>query len=321
MGLAHIGKIVEIKPIEGKDKIVAATVVVGNAGKWQGVVQKDAFSIGSLCEVFLQDAIVPNTPEFAFMESRHYIVRMARFGGVPSECLITPLTVEGNVGDDITEIRGVKKYDKPIAASLTGTVLGNFPSFIPRTDEPNFQSVPEMVDWLKGKRFYSTVKADGSSGTAYKYEGHFGVCSRNLELKETEGNAMWQLARKYNLEALLPDGVAIQFETIGNGIQGNPMGIKGLDMRVFNLYDIVSHEYLEGSVVRDFCQKHNIPMVDIVDWDATFSFESDEAIRKYAEGLYPNGKQREGVVIRPMTESRIGNMRVSMKSINLMYKG
>jgi hypothetical protein len=99
------------------------------------------------------------------------------------------------------------------------------------------------------------------------------------------------------------------------------MGIKGLDIRVFNLYDIVSHEYLEGSVVRNFCQKHNIPMVDIVDWDETFTFESDEAIRKYAEGLYPNGKQREGVVIRPMTESRIGNMRCSMKSINLMYKG
>jgi len=322
MGLAHIGKIVDIRPIEGRDKIVAATVVVGTAGKWQGVVKIDEFSVGSLCEVFLQDALLPPTPEFDFMQSRKYIVRMARFGGVPSEVLILPLTVAGNVGDDITEVRGVKKFEKPLPANLAGLVYGNFPAHLmPKTDETNFQSVPEMVEWLRGKRVYSTVKADGSSATCYKWDGHFGCCSRNLELKETEHNAIWQLAKRYRFEAVLPEGVAIQFETIGEGIQGNPMGVKGVDCRVFNLYDIVSHEYLDGAIVRDFCQKHNIPMVEIVDWDKTFDFENDEAIRKYAEGLYPNGKQREGVVIRPMVESRIGNTRVSIKIINLMYKG
>lgn len=104
-------------------------------------------------------------------------------------------------------------------------------------------------------------------------------------------------------------------------IQGNPMGLKSTEIRVFNVYDIDNSTYLSAIELLEIVEKLNIPMVDIVDWDATFTFESDEAIRKYAEGLYPNGKQREGVVIRPMTESRIGNMRCSMKSINLMYKG
>jgi len=245
---------------------------------------------------------------------------MARFGGVPSEVLILPLTVTGEVGDDISEVRGVKKYEKPLPANLAGQVYGNFPTHLmPKTDEPNFQSVPEMVEWLRGKQVYITVKADGSSATVYKLDGHFGCCSRNLELKETYNNAIWQLAKRYKLAEVLPDGVAIQFETIGEGIQGNPMGIKGVDCRVFNLYDIAAHEYLNGQTVRDLCQKYGIPMVDIVDWDKTFDFTSDEAIRRYAEGLYPNGKQREGVVIRPMAESRIGNARVSIKAINLLY--
>jgi hypothetical protein len=65
----------------------------------------------------------------------------------------------------------------------------------------------------------------------------------------------------------------------------------------------------------------DIPTVPILDWNQTFNFKDDEELRKYAEGVYPNGKQQEGIVIRPMEEmrDRRGN-RVSFKVINLLYK-
>ena len=320
MGLVYIGKVVEVIPIEGADRIESLKVVCGSGGLWRGSAQKEQFTVGSSCQVYLQDSLLPHTDEFAFMEKYHWRVRMMRFKGVPSECLILPQTVSGNIGDDVTELAGVTKYDKPMPASMSGETLGWFPGFIQKTDEPNFQTVPEMVEFMRGKPFYSTVKVDGSSATVYRYQGHFGCCSRNLELRDSPKNAIWQIAREYDLENKVGDGWAVQFEVVGPGIQGNPLGLKGVEPRLFNVYDIAKHEYLNGEEVRRACG-HIVPMVDIVDWNETFNFQSDEELRKYAEGLYPNGHQREGVVIRPMTEARLDTgERVSMKVINLLYK-
>lgn len=318
MGVAYIGKVIEVNPIEGADFIEGLTVVVGAAGKWNGTAKKGQIPMGALCEVYLQDALLPKTPEFAFMEKYGNVVKMRRFKGIPSECLIMPLTVSGDIGDDIGELRGVMKYEKPLPANMGGDVLGFFPSFVPKTDEPNFQTVPEMVEYLRGKSFYSTVKADGSSATVYKYEGHFGCCSRNLELKETPGNAIWQIARQYDLENALRDGYALQVEICGPGIQGNPMGLKKVEPRLFNVYHIPSHSYLDGHAVWKLFDW--FPKVDVVDFGKTFEFQSDEELRHYAEGFYPNGKNREGVVIRSITEAQVNGQRISFKVINLAYK-
>ena len=85
-------------------------------------------------------------------------------------------------------------------ANIGGDIRGRFPAFIPKTDEPNFQSVPEMVAALVGQPFYATVKADGSSGTVYwDDDGVVRACSRNFELKDRPDTAVWQLVRKYDL--------------------------------------------------------------------------------------------------------------------------
>ena len=52
-------------------------------------------------------------------------------------------------------------------------------AYIPKTDEPNFHAVPEMVEALVGQPFYATVKADGSSGTVFwDDDGVVRGCSR-----------------------------------------------------------------------------------------------------------------------------------------------
>jgi len=321
MGLAYIGKVIEVIPIEGADRIESLKVVCGSGGLWRGSAQKGQFAIGDLCEVYLQDTLLPQEERFAFMEKHKWRVRMMRFKGTPSEVLIMPPLEHTfkDIGLDITGLRGVTKYEKPMPANMSGDTLGWFPTFIPKTDEPNFQSVPAMVQWLRGKPFYSTVKADGSSATVYKHQGHFGCCSRNLELKDTPGNAVWQIAREYELADAIPDGIAIQFEVAGPGIQGNPLGLKKVEPRLFNVYDIEGHRYLGIDALTIW--KDTLPMVDLIERNRPFDFGSDEDLRKYAEGLYPNGKPREGVVIRPMEEARMDTgERVSFKVINLLYK-
>ena len=52
---------------------------------------------------------------------------------------------------------------------------------------------------------------------------------------------------------------------------------------------------------------------DLVDTDIVF-------LRVFAEGKYPDGGQREGIVVRPMRTKRLLNERVSFKILNLKYK-
>ena len=152
--MAVIGSIVETATIEGADRIQQAVVVCGASGKWTCVVGKD-MAVGDTVTVFLQDAVLPPDPRWAFMEKHHWRVRMARFKGVPSECVIIPGAPDMPAGTDLTEALGVTKYEKPIPAAMSGDAVGAFPSFIPKTDEPNFQTVPEMVAAKRLKRgFY-----------------------------------------------------------------------------------------------------------------------------------------------------------------------
>lgn len=320
MSLVYIGKVVEINPIPGADRIESLEVVCGKGGRWRGTAAKGQFRSGDACQIYLQDCVVPQTPEFTFMERYNHRVRMMRFRGVPSEVLVMPQTIAGEVGDDVTEQAGVTRFVKPIPASLAGDILGWFPSFIPKTDEPNFQSVPAIVEALRGKPYVVTVKCDGSSATFYRYEDHFGCCSRNLELKDTPHNSIWNIAREFRLAELLPDGIAIQAEIVGPGIQKNPMGLGRVEARMFNAYEIRRSRYLGHDAALTLAYQIGIPFVPVVAIGQSFDLD-DEQLRRLAEGVYDNGKPREGVVIRHPEESRMPTgERISFKVINLLYK-
>lgn len=313
--LAVVGRIVETAPIEGADRIQQALVVCGASGKWTGVVGKD-IEVGQGVTVFLQDALLPPGDErWAFMEKHKWRVRMARFKGVPSECLIVPGAPDMPPGTDLTEPLGVTKYEKPIPAAMGGDAVGAFPSFIPKTDEPNFQTVPEFVDRLADGKWYAAEKADGTSCTVWNDDAGMHVCSRNWELREFSasgaGNAYWQVARKYGLDRL-PQGVALQFEVVGPGIQGNPMGLASLEARAFSLYDIAAHEYEHVAELMFACGELGIPMATVLHIEPK-AYTPDE-LRKLAEIRYPNGKPGEGIVIRAEDSSW------SFKVINLLYK-
>lgn len=333
-GLVYIGTVVELSTIPNADRIVLAKVDCLTGGQWLGVVGKDSLAVGSTAEVYLQDSILPSTDtRFDFMASRHYRVRMARFKGVPSECLVFPQSVAGNPGDDVTEAAGVVKYEKAIPANMRGMVAGDFPSFIPKTDEPNWQKSPALVNALVGKQYYVSLKADGTSCTVANYQGHLYVCSRNLELKDTAENVYWQVVHKYEVDTKLPDGMAIQFEVVGPGINKNTMGLASHEMRLFNVYNITERRYLDFAEALHFSELNGFRFVDLLEFPKE-PFSLDVDLRKLAEQKYANGAIAEGVVIRPLVEEtvKIENkndvgdvlsteyMRLSMKSLNLLYK-
>ena len=336
--LAVIGKVVDTSEIDGADNIVSIDVVCGKAGRWKAVVRKDEVKLGDVVRVYLQDAILPDREEFEFMKGRKMRVRICKFKGAYSECLVMPLrdgeTEMWQVGDDVTEYEGVVKYEKQLPPGMTGDSAGSFPGFINRTDEVNFQSKEDLVEALKGKPYYITVKYDGTSGTAYLLgtetgEIEYGVCSRNLRKKEGN-NIYWNMAAKYELLKKLglckwgnPEldggGIALQYEIVGPGIQKNPLGLSELEIRIFDGWLIGERRYLDYTELRQFCIEFDLPMAEVVETGDSFNYNADE-LRELAVGKYDNGKQREGIVIRPLRNMRLGWDRVSFKVINPNYK-
>lgn len=320
-GLVYVGKIINLEPIPGADFIVSATVICGEGGKWKGIVRKSDFSnIGELAYVFLPDALLPESDLYPFMKDSGWRVKMRRFKGAASEVLILPFSLDRleihPLGLDVTTFFGVTKYHKPVPAHLQGLAKGHFPDFIPKTDELNYQRYPELVDSLVGNPWYMTEKCDGSSTTAYKWKGQFGVCSRNLELEKNLENGYWKVAEKYRLEQLMPEGLALQWETCGPGIQSNPMGLNEIDGFLFSAYYIEEKRYCTFLELIRHSATFGFPMAKVLGYG--FSFVAD-GLETKGEGLYSNGNQREGVVIRSQNNQE-GHKPISFKVINLGYE-
>jgi RNA ligase (TIGR02306 family) len=323
--LASIRIISDIQPIEGADMIELAIV-----DGWKVVVAKNVnHKVGDLvvyCEI---DSFLPIKEEFEFLRKGSYKkmvdgtegfrLRTIKLRGQVSQGLILPihtlpLLEMVHEGQDVTEMLGIVKYEPPIPAELAGKVKGLFPSFLRKTDEERIQNLSGEIENWKDKTFYVTEKLDGSSATFYYKDGEFGVCSRNLELLETEDNTFWKFARQVDLENKMRDfdvNISLQGELIGEGIQGNPYKIKGQTVRFFNLFDIDLQEYHSLSMFKGVCNRFGVDMVPILN-EHFEMFETVEDILEYAEGksvLNPNF-DREGVVIRSL------DRKISFKAIS-----
>lgn len=306
MKLASIQTITEIHDIAGADRIQCA-IVRG----YKSVIKKGEYKVGDTCVFIEPDTILPDKPWSAFLKDKNrpdkpIRLRATRFKGCVSQGLIVDITSFNDGfhdynsirslkdGADVTELIGVTKYEKPIPVQLMGEVKGNFPtSIIPKTDEPRYQICKGFLD--ECQNFNATMKLDGTSVTFLWLNDEFTVCSRNLIMKDGD-TAYWNIARKYDIQNKLPKNLAIQGEIVGEKIQGNPMGIKGLEFYVFNVFERDTNSYSTFSEFKRVCEDLGFPHVPLLEG---VDYSSWEALQEYANKLtYPNGKPAEGIVIR-----------------------
>lgn len=321
--LASIQKIEKLDDIEGADRIELATIL-----GWRVIVKKGEFNEGDLAIFIEPDSILPEHPIFGFMEKYKYRVKTIKIRGVYSQGLALPITDLSKLfiiepGVDITELIGITKYSPPIPQHIAGETKGNFPMFIPKTDEPRIQSIPFILDQYKGEDFYISEKIDGSSSSFYYYKGEFGVCSRNIELKETNNNIYWFISEKYNLAHELKHigNIVIQGEIIGPKIQKNRYGLDELDLYVFNSYDIENQYYHSIDDLKVITSRLGLKMVPIWCEHCILDHTVDDLI-ELSKGIsmLTSNLIREGIVIRRREETHHPTIgRVSFKAINPDY--
>jgi RNA ligase (TIGR02306 family) len=296
------------------------------------------------------DSILPESnPYFEFMRRQKFRIWNARFKGAPSSGLVCPMSIlplgksimindgkdnpietqsQWEEGDDVTETLGITKYERPIDILIGGDAAGVFPTnLISISDEDNLLSHPKCLDELEGKEIYITQKVDGSSTTFIFNDGEFSACSRRLVMKEGSGFP-WKAVEKYDIKNKLMKfgkNIAIQSESVGEKLNGNRMGIKGIELRIFRAKDLDTQKLYNYDELKNLSKELEIPMVReicMIKFDK--NIHTVEWFRNLADiQIYStNGLPAEGIVIAPVESfwSQILNKFWSLKIINQNYK-
>lgn len=331
--LASIQQINDIQPIEGKDRIVLATVE-----GWKVIVTKD-FNIGDKVVYIEIDSVLPEKPEFEFLRSKNFRIKTMKMGGAISQGICFPLSIlpekyrDCEIGEDVTSVIGVTQYeptmDKEPAVKdkkskkypaflmrfawfrklvLPKPRKGGFPSFISKTDEERIQNMPWIIN--DKREWIATEKVDGQSGSfcLVRHKGLFRdrfeyiVCSRNLRIFHPDGSSYWRVSEKYQIENALKnmigdrDWIAIQGECIGPKIQKNKYGRDDYELYVFNL--IYPTGRVDSVRAKSICENHGLNFVPIIKIGYILPNSVDE-ILEYADGQSALADtMREGIVFR-----------------------
>jgi len=333
--LATIRRITSLTPIPGADKIELAAV-----DGWNVVVQKGLYNVGDLAVYFEIDSFIPNALAPFLTKEGHYPkvyegvtgerLKTVRLRKQRSQGLLMPLSeisfatcAQANLeeGADLTDLLGILKWEPTISAQLAGQVKGNFPSLVPKTDQERIQNLTRELEKWKGNTWTVTEKLEGSSCTMYlPVEGDFEVCSRNLSLKFSESNTFWGQAIRYDVEAKMRrggmEGVAIQGELVGPGIQDNIYGLSHHDFYVYHIYDVKEGKKLAIGIREVICEMLGLKHVPVLKYAETIEAEDTVAcILEYAEGksrLNPK-QEREGVVFECNEDTNISWKAISNK--------
>ncbi len=336
--LASLQRIVSVTPHPNADSLEIVRVL-----GWNVIAKLGEYKPGDLtifCEI---DSVLPAVEEFEFLANKNYRIKTIKLRGLISQGIcIKPSTIASSVrfpdfvslsdhfalsrineeqielyavrdqdgrlievseGSDLTAVLNIVKYTAPIPACLAGNVRGNFPSFIPKTDEDRVQNIySDLIktpEYLEGD-WEATIKIDGTSFTAYFNEGDFGVCSRNWDLKESDTNTHWKVANSLDLRSKMTSlgkNIAIQGELYGEKIQGNKEGIKGVKLAVFNVFDIDKGLPMSSERRLEMCKMLQVDHVPIIEYCNISTFCVEDFVN-YANGPSLNNKVREGVVFK-----------------------
>ena len=186
--LASIQTIDDIRPIEGKDRIVLARVE-----GWNVIVTKD-FNVGDKVVYIEIDSVLPEKPEFEFLRPKKFRIKTMKMGNAISQGICFPLSIlperkePYEIGEDVTDLIGVKQYEPTMDKEpdeyeghngknakhypaflmrfawfrnlvLPKKTKGAFPAFISKTDEQRIQNMSWIVD--DKREWVATEKIDG----------------------------------------------------------------------------------------------------------------------------------------------------------------
>lgn len=311
--LASVQYVHDVWPIEGADKIEC----IGVLG-WRCVAKKGEFRVGDLCVYFEIDSFLPVDERFEFLRSSCYResdfmgcgfrLKTQKFRGQVSQGLALPLFILGegewHIGDNVTELLGVRKWEVEERATSSGTIVAALPDGVPKTEETRIQAEPGLLEEFEGVPYYITTKMDGTSVSVFRIGGRFGVCGHNYEYADDGKCSAWEWMKSHQIEQRLAgaglDNVALQGEFCAAGIQGNPLKLQYPEWYVFTVVDVAARRRLGMQDTQKLCDELGLSMVPIEEQGDSLPYGTVEELLERARGHYSSGSVKEGIVVRPV---------------------
>ena len=326
--LASVQRVWNIEPIEGADRIELAHVL-----GWQCVVGKGQFKPMDLGVYFEIDSFLPICPKFEFLRSSSYRktdimgegfkLRTQQFRGQLSQGLLMPLGAfpeipeDVELGTDVSELLGVKKWEIEERATTGGTAIGGLPYDVPHTDETRVQECPALIGEFANLYYYITTKMDGSSHSVSVDTEGFHVTGHNFEYKDDEQSGFYRFVNKIGLREKMEEYIrknnegedvksigkietlTIQGEFCGPGIMSNRLKLRKPEWYVFTVR--INGRRVDMDKMQSVCHVLGLESVPVeeIGYDLPSKYPTVEALLERADGEYPNGGKKEGVVIRP----------------------
>lgn len=317
----HKVEVVRLGPLEkhpNADKLEIAKIF-----GYTVCCQVGNFKEGMLAAYIPPDSVVPNTPEFAFLDG-HFRIKVKKLRGIVSQGFLIPAPEGAKEGDNVASIVGVTHYDPPEPASTGGDAEKAPGGYRPSYDVDSWYRYRHL--FKPGEMVVVTEKLHGASARYAWHDGRLYCGSRTEWKKEDPNNLWWKAAKntpdievfcKNNPDLTVYGEVFGQVQNLKYGAKPGEVFFRAFDLMRGNQWVGWQESMtLIGAGLPTFALLPWVPVIYIGEYDETY-------IRSLADGktTIPNANNvREGVVVKPVferTDPEIG--RVQLKIVSDAY--
>jgi len=308
--LASICTIDKVWPLEGKDRVQGASMIENG---YEAMVSKDIHP-GQLVAFIQEGACLPVCENWEWLRKRCYkenlngkegfLIKPQKFKELRSWGLIVPLHELGleekvfskfKVGQDITELLGIWKYEPEEDASPKTSskkaypkfikfclsvwflrwigriwqskhqnISGGFPSdVISKSDETSLQNMKSILEKYPDSEIYISAKIEGQSFSVIPvFKGKKFItaypCTRNNALPREDNSIFWNMMRKYDIINKMKK--LWEKEKVAVILQGEQVGPTIQN----NIYDFKDNEWYVFTI-KDFFTKKQLRFPDVVE--------------------------------------------------------
>jgi len=317
------------------------------AGKdYEFIVVKGEFTVSDPVVYFPIDSLLPEW----IVETLNLTGRLSGAGknrvktvklrGKISQGIVAPIQVlatripelaSAQLGDDVTTLLGVEKYDPPPVVTKHGELLP-LPQYVSKYDVESAQNYTAIVDLLMDEPVYITEKLEGSHWSIawFKDGDEIVVTQRNFRIEPVEaGEHLWhKMAREGDYAAILRQMaqmlnakvIVFRGEIVGAGIQNDYYKLKQHRLYLFEIE--VDGKPVPPAEFIALTEKFRLQSVPVLGFDVTLrAWLDNQTLKAASDGRSKIAdKAREGVVIKPMVEQRhAGIGRVMLKQRSPQY--
>lgn len=337
----------------------ADALQIGKVGSYQVVVQKGLYESGDEVIFAPEKSVLSGDIRSEFENylsgSNKDRVKAVRLRGEISSGIIVPKHLVDNyesivVGEDVSELLGISKYEPPIPSELAGKVKTFDMPFIGSHDCEHVNVY--VKDLVQGERVIITEKVHGSQfilghnvDSDETIVSSKGMLKSGLVIEESDGNAYWLAAKNEilvgRIRSNFSSGVVQIFGEVIPVQKGFDYGQLKPTVRIFDIrvngeslpYDEVPNDFIEIWTPLIYDGTLNLEEKEVVLYE-----DVEKGIRKTrVDYILPkeivdlckgnelvSGKQlhiREGVVLRPYIDrDAMDGTKLRLKIINPKYK-